>query len=112
MKVILRIKKENFDLIKVGTKKHEWRSPSKYNLDLLYEKTPREDGLKWHKAELTEIEFINGYNKDSPRMTVEFLECRFITFEEDINYPEDNFHALKGECCIKISLGKIISCSE
>lgn len=104
--VTLRIKKVELDLIRAGTKKHEWRAPTKYYKALLCR--DREDGMKEPNPDITEIQFINGYSKDAPRLLVECKGIRAVKFEEDIEIPEDNFRAKKGQAGFEITLGNII----
>ena len=104
--VTLRIKKEELDLIRAGTKKHEWRAPTKYYWSLLGIKGT--DGIKIANPNITAIQFINGYAKDAPRLLVECKGIRPVRFQEDTDIPEDNFKALKGQKAFEITLGNII----
>lgn len=107
MTTILRIKRKDFDLIKSGVKKTEWREPSKYNKGLLF--APREiDGKLDGNPEIKEITFINGYKKDSERLTVKVNSIRMVKFINDVEIKEDNFKALAGQFAIEINLGEII----
>ena len=103
---ILRIKKKEFDLIKSGVKKTEWREPSKYNKKILF--TPREDGKLDGNPDIKEITFINEYKTDSGRLTVEIKGIRLVKFSNDIEIPGDNFKALAGQFAIEIKLGEIL----
>ncbi len=100
--IILRIKKENFDLIVSGKKKSEWRQNSKYNIKLLFK--DRGDGKLDGNPDIKEIMFINGYSKDAPSVIkgVEFI--RLCKFTKDIKIEEDNFEALEGQFAIEIKL--------
>ena len=87
--VTLRIKKKEFDLIKSGIKKVEWRTPSNYNNSLLFSKDDpiKKDG----NPEINQIQFINGYAKDAPRLLVECKKIRRIKAMRDWEIPVDNF---------------------
>jgi len=103
---ILRIKKLEFDMILAGTKKTEWRSPSKYNKRLLF--VPREeDGKLVGNDQIKEIKLINGYSKNAPELTVKVKFIRMVRFTKDIHILEDNFRASEGQFAIEIKLGKI-----
>lgn len=104
--IILRIKKAEFDAIKKGTKKTEWRKPSLYNKRILLDKN--KDGLFCENKNITQIKFINGYNLDSPSLIIEVKLIRPVKFSRNIEIKEDNFIARAGECAIQIQLGKII----
>lgn len=104
--IILRIKKKDFDLIKSGTKKSEWRFDSEYNRKLLLK--DRGDGMRDGNTEIKEIKIINGYSKDSPTLVIEVLSIRAVCFTKDISIPDDNFTAQKGMRAIEIKIGKII----
>ncbi len=104
--IVLRIKKKEFDAIKIGTKKTEWRQPSLYNKRLLLSKN--EAGLFCENKNIKEITFINGYMPDSPKLTVEILNIRPVKFSRNIEIKEDLFIAREGECSIEIKLGNII----
>jgi hypothetical protein len=106
--VILRIKKKEFDLIKSGSKKTEWRPFSAYNKKLLFckDKT-RSDGKLNGNSCIKEINFINGYKSDAPLLIVEVKSIRLIKFSKDTVIKEDNFEALKDQFAIEIKLGKI-----
>ena len=107
--VTLQIKRKEFDMIMAGTKKTEWRSPSKYNLNLLFVPDPEFDGKLNGNPEITSITFLNGRAKDSPQLTIEVIKrIREVKFSRDIDLPDDNFHALEGQFAIEISLGKIL----
>lgn len=105
--IVLRIKRKEFDLIKSGVKKTEWREPSKYNKKLLFSPRP-EDGKLDGNTEIKEITFINGYKKDSERLTVKIELIRLVKFSNDVEIPSDNFKALAGQFAIEIKLGEII----
>lgn len=105
--VILRIKRANFEAIKNGTKKTEWRENSKYNKMLLF--APRqEDGKLDGNPEIKEITFINGYKADAPRLTIAIKRIRLVRFVNDVEIKEDNFKALAGQFAIEINLGEIL----
>ena len=107
MTVILRIKAKEFQAIKNGTKKTEWRKPSIYNKRILLSKN--KEGLFCENKDLKEVTIINGYNPDSPRITIEVLSIRPVKFSTNIEIKEDIFTARAGECAIEIKLGKILS---
>lgn len=107
MKVQLQIKRKDLDLIKEGTKRTEWRLPSKYNKQKLF--VPREeDGKLIGNEAITEIEFINGYSKDRETFTIGVTRIRMVKFSRNVDIPEDNFHALEGQFAIEISLSEIV----
>ncbi len=107
--VILQIKRKEFEMIKAGTKKTEWRAPSKFNKDRLFCPDPEFDNQLNGNPEITSITFINGIKPDSPRLTVEVEKrIRMVKFGRDIDQPENNFKALEGQFAIEICLGKII----
>lgn len=107
MVVELKIKKENLDLIKSGTKKTEWREPSVYNKRLLFK--VKEDGKRHGNEDIKFIKFVNGYSKDAPTLNVEVNRIRLVKFTRDIEIKEDNFKAKEGSFAIEISLGNIIN---
>jgi hypothetical protein len=104
--IILRIKKKEFDLIKSGEKKSEWRFDSEYNRRLLLK--DRGDGMRDGNLEINEIKLINGYTKDSPSLIVKVISIRAVFFTKDISIPQDNFTAKKGMRAIEIKIGEII----
>jgi hypothetical protein len=107
--VCLQIKKKEFDMIKSGVKKVEWRAPSKFNKDRLFCPDPEYNGQLNGDPDITSITFINGMKPDAPRLTVEVAKrIRMVRFPRDIDQPENNFHALEGQFAIEICLGKII----
>jgi hypothetical protein len=106
MTVILRIKRKEFEAIKNGTKKTEWRRPSLYNKRILLSKNS--EGKFCENKELKEVTFINGYSADSQKITIEVELIRPVKFSSNIEIKEDLFIAMAGECSIQIKLGKII----
>lgn len=130
--VTLRIKKVELDLIRAGTKKHEWRKPSKYYWSLLGRE--RADGKKEANPDIIEIQFINGYAKDAPRLQIKVKRILMIKAVKDYRIPYNfivpdfNCHSheyytklppligndksqtllKKGQYAIEISLGDII----
>jgi hypothetical protein len=107
--VCLQIKKKEFEMIKAGTKKTEWRAPSKFNKARLFKPDPAYNDQLNGDADITQITFINGMKPDAPRLIIEVAErIRMVKFSRDIDIPEDNFHALKDQFAIEIKLGKII----
>jgi hypothetical protein len=113
MRVSLQIKRKEFDLIKSGIKKTEWRAPSKFNKDRLFCPDKEYSGQLNGNPDISEIEFINGMKPNAPRIIVEVAKrIRMVRFGRDIELPEDNFKAQEGMFAIEISLGKIISISE
>ena len=106
---ILRINRENFDLIKSGKKTAEFRNPSKYNKNLLMK--DRGDGKKDGNPDIKEITLINGYSKEAPRMIIEVKRIRLVKFQKDINLPDENFSAKAEQFAIEINLGKILAIS-
>jgi hypothetical protein len=107
--VCLQIRKKEFDLIKAGIKKTDWRLPSKFNKDRLFCPDPDFDGKLNGDPEITSITFTNGTKPDSKKITVELsARIRMVRFSRDVEIPEDNFKALEGQFAIEIKLGKII----
>jgi hypothetical protein len=104
--IILRIKKAEFEAIKKGTKKNEWRKPSLYNKRILLDKN--EAGLFCENSKIKEIQFINGYMPDSPSLKIAVKLIRPVKFASNVEIKEDIFTARAGECSIQIMLGKII----
>lgn len=102
----LQINKENFDLIKNGTKKTEYRHYSVFNKHRLCKK--REDGKYIGDDEIKKIQLINGYSKDAPRIILQCLGVRLVRFVSNFESKEDNFIAKEGDCSIEIKLGEII----
>jgi aminopeptidase-like protein len=107
MRIQLQIKRKELDLIKAGTKKREWRAPSKYNIDKMYIKR-ESDGVLIANPEINEVEFINGYRNDREKIIVQVLRIRMQQFSKNVDFPEDNFKALEGQKAIEIVLGEII----
>lgn len=105
MKVTLRIQRVNFDLIKKGVKKNEFRDPSIYNKRLLLKK--QADGkYAEYNPDIKEVEFIAGRGGD--RLRCKVLQVRAVKFSRNIDSEEDNLHAIEGACAIHIKLGAII----
>jgi len=65
-KLHLTLHKKWFDEIKSGIKKEEYRDLKPYWITRLFDK----DGTP---KKLDVIEFRNGYNKNAPKMIIEFL---------------------------------------
>lgn len=107
MKICLKIKKQNLELIKSGLKKTEWRENSVYNKRLLFK--DRGDGKKDGNKDIKFIEFQNGYSKDCEKLIIEVENIRLVKFTRDIEIPEDNFIAKEGQFAIEIKLGNIIN---
>jgi hypothetical protein len=107
MKIQLQITKENFDLIASGTKTIDYRAASTFNKKKLLRKA--KNG-KWGKHfDIKEIEFINGFSPDAPRLIIECIQICPIFFINDFVNEENNITAPKGGSAIEILLGKIIS---
>jgi hypothetical protein len=102
----LQIKRKEFQAIADGTKKIEWRSVSLYNKKKLLKKN--EDGLFILNNEVKELQLINGYRKDSPRLIVEVKLIEPVKFLIDINEPHNLFKATAGGHAIAIYLGEVI----
>lgn len=101
----LRIHRKEFELIKAGTKKTEWRQPSKFNKKLLLK--VGEDGLFTENFDIKEILFVNGHRPDSPRVIAQVERIRPIRFAEDIKIPADNFIGYQGQCAIEIRISGV-----
>jgi hypothetical protein len=106
--VILRIYKKYFDRILSGEKKTEWRSCSDYNYRIFMNKNPETNKFE-AKTDITEILFINGYEKDSPKMVVEVLKVLPRKFKDDYVNKFGELVGKKDEMLIRIALGQIIS---
>ena len=107
--VCLQIKKKEFEMIKSGTKKTEWRAPSKFNKARLFKPDPAYNDQLNGDPEITQITFINGMKPSALRLIIEVAErIRMVKFQRDVDEPENNFHALKDQFAIQIKLGKII----
>lgn len=90
MKILrLTLKQEYFRQILTGRKKEEYREIKKYFIKKF-------EG----NNEYTHIKFINGYNKTSPTMIVEFLGVEIKEINVDLFSGKQNVYAIK--------LGKII----
>jgi hypothetical protein len=101
----LQIKRKEFELIKAGTKKTEWRTPSKFNKRRLL--SVNADGKFTRNTSIKELKFINGRTKDAPTLIAEVTEIIPVKFQRDVYIPEDDFRGHQGECAIAIKLGKI-----
>lgn len=106
MTVTLQIKRKEFDLIKAGTKKTEWRSPSSFNKKRLF--CDNGAGKLDGNTDIKSIIFVNSMRKDAQRLEIEVKRIRMVKFSRDVKIPEDNFEALKDMWAIEISLGSII----
>lgn len=101
----LRIHRKEFEMIKAGTKKTEWRQPSLFNKKLLLAKN--EDGLFVTNYDIKEILFVNGHKADSPRLIATIERIRPVRFSEDIQIPADNFIGYSGQCAIEINISGV-----
>lgn len=107
--IILRIKKKEFDLIKSGIKKSEWRSFSSYNKKL-FGVEDKEKSIGTHKKyfscrkDINEIMLINGYKKDSQKMIIYPELIQLAEFTKDIEISNDNFKAKKGDIVFEIKI--------
>lgn len=106
-KVVLKIKKKEFDLIMSGVKKTEWRKVSDYNKKLLLAPSEEYGGKLIGNKEISEIEFECGYGKNTIKHTVKCLSIRPVRFQYDIEIKEDNFKALKGQVAIEIKISSL-----
>ena len=104
--ITLRIKKAEFEAIKNGTKKSDWRKPSLFNKRILLDKN--QDGLFCENKKIKEIKFVNGYLPTDPFIICKIILIRPVKFTRNIEIKDDNFIAIEGECSIEIQLGKII----
>ena len=100
--LIMILKKEPFAVMKTGEKKYEYRDNSKYWKSRLYKK----DGTL---KDFKNVEFSNGFQKDRPQFTCEFLKFDIVNEVNEVystgfkvNYPysEDGY--------FRIHLGEII----
>jgi len=100
-------------MILFGDKKEEYREVKVHWVVRLCEKHPssviaggdlyhKHSGVQFSIKEFDQIEFTNGYNKKSPRAT---LECKGI----DIGNGEPKWGAVEGETYFVIKLGLEIS---
>jgi len=99
--LIMILKKEPFAVMKTGEKKYEYRENTKYWRSRLYKKDGTLKDFKY-------VEFSNGYQKDRPQFTCEFLGfdivpevCETYSTGFKVNYPK------KEEGYIRIKLGDI-----
>lgn len=108
--VLLQINKLEFDLIKSGIKKTDWRNPSLFNKKKLFKivESGENKGKFIGNEEIKQVTFVNGYNKDAQRLTVEVKDIKMYKFSRDVEIKEDNFKALEGQWSIAISLGNLI----
>jgi len=105
--ITLQIKRKYFDAIAKGTKKIEWRAPSKYNKRLLLKKN--EEGLYCKNEIDKEIQLINGRSNNSPRMIIQVSRIEPLKFIRDIDEPENFFKAPIGATSIGIFIEKVLS---
>lgn len=103
----LKIKSKDFDLIKSGKKKNEWRNLSAFNRKKLLVKNA--DGKQEGNSDIKYVIFENGYSKDCRKMKVEVLSVKVFRFGRDINIPDENFMASEGQFAIQLALGDIIN---
>ena len=110
MKISLQICKKELDLIKSGTKKKEFRSPSKFNMKILTIQNLeiKDKYILIGNPEITEIEFLNGYSKVREKLTIKCKGIRLVRFQNNVDEPDNNFKALEGQVAIEILLGEII----
>jgi len=109
--VILRIKKKEFELIKNGLKKSEWRSFSAYNQKIFGEKDEKkseEMGKPCFRCKnIKEILLINGYTENAPKMIIYPSIIQLVKFSKEVFIKNDNFHAEKGDMVFEIKINKI-----
>jgi len=105
----LTIEKKWFDLILAGVKKEEYREIKFYwAWRLTIDKGCEFNGKEKPKANLKEydlVEFINGYSKTSPRVTV---ECKGLEIET--GKPE--WGAVPNQYYFVIKLGNVLHSSN
>ena len=102
----LTLKKEPFEIMKIGEKKSEYRENSKWIRSRLFNK----DGTK---RKYDYVKFTNGYGKERPSFIVKFINFEKIyelkkTYSNDLvlNYQKN----LNGY--FKINLGDIVNINE
>ena len=103
--ITLNLRKKEFDLIKSGRKKTDYRDPSRFNKKKLLKID--ENGLFTANYDIKEICFRNGYKRDSESMVVEVVSIIPVKFTQAYTNEEDNFSAVAGCCQIEIKLGQI-----
>lgn len=103
----LKIKSKDFDLIKSGVKKNEWRNLSAYNRKKLLVKNA--DGKQEGRNDIKTVIFENGYTSDCRKIEVEVTSIKVFKFGRDVEIPEDNFKALEGQFAIQLALGNIVN---
>ena len=92
----LTLKKRWFELIAVGTKKHEYRTDKPY-----WRKRLVENG---ESKEFDVVRFKNGYSKTAPTMDVEF---KGISFTSDRWWTPKHGEDFEGNIIV-ISLGRVL----
>lgn len=119
----LNLKKEWFDLIRSGKKKEEYREVSHYWANRLLDKSLGEryfkeivemvrsenefnlaqvnENIKAYDVHTDIIEFRNGYQANSPRILVEYLDL-------SIDYGKPEWGAEQGRLYFVLKLGDII----
>lgn len=103
----LKIKSKDFDLIKSGVKKNEWRNLSAYNRKKLLVKNA--EGKQEGNQEIKYVIFENGYSADCRKIKIEVKSVKVFRFGRDIEIPEENFRASEGQFAIQLALGNIVN---
>lgn len=99
----LKITRLEFDLIKSGQKKIEFRKPSLFNKRVLLDKD--EEGKFIAVTTPGKIKFVHGYRPDAPYFIATYEKIIPIKFTQ--NYSEldgEPIEAREGECIIAIYL--------
>lgn len=79
----LTLKKEAFDVMVTGEKKHEWRKPSKWIESRLLDKNGR-----WRNYD--QVKFTNGYGNSKPYFICEFICSQPCNTIVDIDFRFSN----------------------
>lgn len=105
----LKVTKKDFLLLKEGTKKFDFRPPSKFNKQLLLRKEQLPGGgFQWTtNHDIKEILFVNGNSPNSPSLVAEISEISAVTFSRDIKIPEGNYMGYEGTWAIRIDIAAV-----
>jgi len=103
----LTLKKQWFDMILSGEKTEEYREIKRYWIQRLCNEIEFENNSSWEAVskKYDWVEFTNGYNKNSPRVTLEWKGLEIRTGNTD-------WGAIDGEDYFVIKLGREIGRSN
>jgi len=103
--VTLNVKRKEFEAIKNGQKKRDYRDASLFNKKKLLKLNAQ--GLFDVNLDIKEIQFINGYKKDSESVIMEVLLITPVCFVNAYENEKDLFTAIAGANMIEIELGNL-----